>query len=180
MNKIIAIVGMTGSGKSIATDYLEDKGWNKIYFGGVTYDKMREQGIELTLENETVFRENLRKEYGMGAYAIMLLDKIKEAYLVGDTVLDGVYCWDELKVLKENFKNDIKFIAVIADKKIRYDRLHDRKERAYTDKEAEFRDVREIENLAKGGPISFADYYIFNNGNIDSYIKRLNEILEDI
>ena len=40
MNKIIAIVGMCGSGKSIATDLLEKKGWNKVYFGGLVYDKM--------------------------------------------------------------------------------------------------------------------------------------------
>lgn len=30
MNKLIAVVGMAGSGKSIATDYLEKKGWTKI------------------------------------------------------------------------------------------------------------------------------------------------------
>ena len=34
MNKLIAIVGMSGSGKSIATDYLEKNNWKKIYFGG--------------------------------------------------------------------------------------------------------------------------------------------------
>ena len=32
MNKLIAVVGMAGSGKSIATDYLKENGWNKIYF----------------------------------------------------------------------------------------------------------------------------------------------------
>ena len=34
MSKLIAVVGMAGSGKSIATDYLKEHGWNKIYFGG--------------------------------------------------------------------------------------------------------------------------------------------------
>ena len=48
MNQLIAIVGMSGSGKSIATDYLEKKGWNKIYFGGVIYDRMKKEGIEIT------------------------------------------------------------------------------------------------------------------------------------
>ena len=41
MNKIIAIVGMCGSGKSIASDYYEEKGFEKIYFGGVTLDKLK-------------------------------------------------------------------------------------------------------------------------------------------
>ena len=42
MNKIIAIVGMCGSGKSIASDYYEKKGFEKIYFGGVTLDKLND------------------------------------------------------------------------------------------------------------------------------------------
>ena len=32
MNKIIAIVGMCGSGKSVASDYLESIGYKKVYF----------------------------------------------------------------------------------------------------------------------------------------------------
>jgi len=32
MNKLIAVVGMSGSGKGIATDYLEEASWSKIYF----------------------------------------------------------------------------------------------------------------------------------------------------
>ena len=37
-----------------------------------------------------------------------------------------------------------------------------------------------IENLAKGGPIAYADYYLFNNGSLEDYENRLLEILEDI
>ena len=58
MNKLIAVVGMAGSGKSIATDYLEKKGWTKIYFGGVIYDNMRKEGIEITPESQKEYREN--------------------------------------------------------------------------------------------------------------------------
>ena len=36
MNKIIAVVGMCGSGKSIVSEYLESVGLKKVYFGGVT------------------------------------------------------------------------------------------------------------------------------------------------
>ena len=42
------------------------------------------------------------------------------------------------------------------------------------------RDTSEIENLAKGGPIAYADYYIFNNGSLKDYETRLLEILEQI
>lgn len=180
MGKIVAIVGMCGSGKSIASEYLEQKGYTKIYFGGVTLDKMKEEGMELNPANERIMRERLRKEYGMAAYAILLLSKIEEASKKGDVVLDGLYSWDELKVLKEKFNNDIKVISIVVDKEIRYERLSKRDFRPLTNEEANERDVTEIENLAKGGPISYADYYIFNNDNLDNYIERLNEIIENI
>ena len=78
MNKIIAIVGMCGSGKSVASEYLENKGYEKVYFGGVTMDKLKESGLEITPSNEKMMREKLRSELGMGAYAKILLPKIKE------------------------------------------------------------------------------------------------------
>ena len=87
MNKIIAIVGMCGSGKSIASDYYEEKGFEKIYFGGVTLDKLKEQNLEITPENEKMMREKLRSEYGMGAFALLLLDKIEEAQKNNNVVL---------------------------------------------------------------------------------------------
>ena len=80
MKKLLAIVGMCGSGKSIASDYLEEKGWNKIYFGGVTMDKLKENNLEVNPQNEKMMREKLRQEYGMAAYAILLLPKIKECH----------------------------------------------------------------------------------------------------
>ena len=54
MNKIIAIVGMCGSGKSVASDYLESIGYKKVYFGGVTMEKLKENGMEINPENERI------------------------------------------------------------------------------------------------------------------------------
>ena len=176
--KIVAIVGMCGSGKSVATDILVNKGWEKVYFGGVTMDKLKEEGLEITPENEKYMRERLRKDYGMAAYAILTLPKIRELSDNSDTVLDGLYSWDELKILREEFGNNLTVIAIVVDREIRYDRLAKREIRPFTKDEALKRDIAEIENSAKGGPIALADYYIFNDSNIEIYEKRLNEILE--
>ena len=177
MNKLYAIVGMCGSGKSIASDYLVSKGFNKVYFGGVTMDKLKEANLEVNPENEKMMREKLRNELGMGAFAIVLLPKIKECVNNGNTVLDGVYSYDEVKILKENF-SELKIIAIVCDKDIRYDRLSIRDVRPLTNEEASARDVAEVENIAKAPPIAMADYYILNNGNIKEYKNRLEEILE--
>lgn len=176
---VIAIVGMCGSGKSVASDILEDLGYKKVYFGQVTMDKLKEENLEVNPENEKNIRERLRKELGMGAYAKILLPKIISLSALDNIVLDGLYSWDEYKILKENLSN-FKLICIVVDKDIRYERLEKREIRPLTNEEASKRDVAEIENLAKGGPISFADYYIFNNGSIADYKIRLNEILEKI
>lgn len=179
MKKMIAIVGMAGSGKSIASSYLEEKGYQKIYFGGAIYQKMKEENIEITPESQKEYREDIRDKYGMGAVAMILLPKIEEAIKQGDVVLDGLYSWSEYKILKEKFK-DLKVIGVVSDKKLRYDRIRDRVDRPFTTDEIIVRDVSEIENIEKGGPIAYADYYILNNFDLSSYYQRLEEIIKTI
>lgn len=181
MNQLIAIVGMSGSGKSVATDYLEKEGWTKLYFGGITYRLMEEAGIVRTPDgkNEKEFREKLRKEHGPECYAKFLEPDIREALKHRNVVLDGLYSWYEYKYLIERFPNLI-LVCIVVDKALRYERVGSRADRPFTKDDIFYRDITEIENLAKGGPIAFADYFLFNNGSLEDYKKRLVEILEDI
>lgn len=176
MGKIVAIVGMCGSGKSIASKYFEDLGYKNVYFGGVTMDKLKEAGLEVTPENEKMMREKLRSELGMGAYAKVLLPRILELSKDYDVVLDGLYSWSELKILEEEF--DMRTIAIVCDKNLRYDRLSKRDIRPFNNEEAKKRDITEIENIEKAGPIAYADYFIYNNGSMEEYYKRLDEIIK--
>ena len=91
-----------------------------------------------------------------------------------------MYSWDELVVLREELKDKLTLIAIIADRSLRYSRLTSREIRPLTNEEAYKRDIAEIENLAKGGPIAMADYFLLNNQDKDSYIKELKNILERI
>ncbi len=177
MNKMYAIVGMCGSGKSIVCDYLERRGYTKIYFGGVVIKEVQKRNLEINPENEKLVREDLRKQYGMGAMAEVLLPDIEESYKRGNVVLDGLYSWDEFLILKEKFKENLEMIALVTDKKIRYDRLAHREVRPLTKEEAEDRDMAEIENMKKGGPIAFADFYLENNGNKEELEEKVEEIL---
>lgn len=179
MNKIIAIVGMCGAGKSVACEYLEKLGYEKVYFGGVTMDKLKEEGLEVNPDNEKYMREKLRSEYGMGAYAIVLLPKIKELSKSNNVVLDGVYSWDEIKVLNEEIDN-LTTICIVTDKSLRYERLSKRDIRPLTNEEAKNRDIAEIENIQKGGPIAYADYFVLNNGTVEDFYNRMKDILNYI
>lgn len=181
MNKLIAIVGMSGSGKSIACEFLEKKGFQNIYFGGVVLEEVKKRGMELTRQNEKIVREDLRKKYGMSAVANILLPKIRKTLEESDTVLDGLYSWDEYLTLIKEFPKELKLVAVIADKEVRYHRVSQRKVRPLSGEEIVKRDHSEIENLAKGGPIAIADYYVYNNDKtIEEYEKELEKIIAKI
>lgn len=127
-----------------------------------------------------MMREKLREDLGIGAFASILLPKIKELAEKTNVVLDGLYSWDEYKILNDELGKAMSVIAVVTDKKTRYNRLEKREFRPLTKKEAQNRDLAEIENIAKAPPIAYADFYLCNNGTIEEYEERLDEILKKI
>lgn len=179
MNKIIALVGMNGSGKTTAAKILENKGFKVISFGNVTYDRLKEKGLAINPENEKMMCDALREDLGMGAFALILLPKIKEAIKEYDVVLDGLYSWDEYKILNDEFDKKMTTIAIMTDKKIRYKRL-EISSKPMTKKEAIVRDLNEIENVAKAPPIAYADYYVLNNMDENELRQKLTKILLEL
>ena len=176
---LFAVVGMSGSGKSVVTNYLEEIGYKKLYFGGITYKLMDEAGIQRSADGKTEkeFREKLREEHGPECYAKFLEPEIKEAIKEGNVVLDGLYSWYEYKYLIERFPN-LKLISIVVDKDIRYERVNVREDRPFDREAIIYRDLSEIENLYKGGPIAYADYYILNNSDKEAVINRIKDILK--
>ena len=71
-------------------------------------------------------------------------------------------------------------VCVVTDKNLRYQRVAERPNRPFDKEAIVYRDLSEIENLYKGGPIAYADYYILNNGTKEDMIERLKEILEEV
>ena len=182
--KILAIVGMSGSGKSVIVDYLTEKGIPKIYFGGMIYKEMEKRGIARTEdgESEKKFREEIREKEGKDWVVRQVIAETRDLISAGQKriVLDGVYSWTEYCTLKHEFPKALTFIAVVVDKNLRYERVADRPGRAFDAAAIRERDRSEIENLEKGGPIAMADYYILNNGTVEEATDRLDEILKEI
>jgi len=177
MNKIIAVIGMCGSGKSEAVKFFEQHGYKKIYFGGIVMEEMKHLGLEVNEANERMARENLRKEFGMGAMAVKSLLKIEEFYKTGNVVIESLYSWDEFKIVKDKFGDSFKLLTIFTIKSLRYKRLAKRPFRPLTEEEARSRDYSEIEKLDKGGPIAFADYLVINDGTLDELNLQLNGYL---
>lgn len=182
--KILAIVGMSGSGKSVIVDYLTEHGIPKVYFGGMIYKEMQKRGIERTIdgESEKAFREMIRNTEGKDWVVRQAIAEAKDLISAGQKriVLDGVYSWTEYKILKHEFPGDLTFIAVVTTKSLRYERVAKRPERPFDGKAIRERDISEIENLEKGGPIAAADYFILNNGTVEDTQNQLKEVMKTI
>lgn len=176
---ILAIVGMPGSGKSETTSYLKEKRFQTVRFGEVTDEGVALLNLPLTPENERMFREKIRRELGMAAYAIKSKFKIDSLLKKNDVVIiDGLYSWEEYKYLKDEYKNLI-LINVYAEPKKRYKRLLERAIRPVSIKESLKRDIAELEKLNKGGPIAMADYLIENNtDNINELRRKIDKLLK--
>ncbi len=179
--KIIAFVGLAGSGKSSAVEYLTAKGIPKIYFGGIIYKAMDEAGIEKTWDNQQRFREEIREREGKDFVVKRAVIEAEKLIQAGQKriVLDGLYSWSEYKILKHAFPGQMTVIAVVTPKHLRYQRMSKRPERPMQPREIDQRDWSEIENLEKGGPIAIADYFINNDGSLDDLHKKLDSILEE-
>ncbi len=179
--KIIALVGLAGSGKSSAVEYLTEKGFPKIYFGGVIYKAMDEAGIEKTWDNQQKFREEIRRKEGKDFVIKRVIKNIHDLINAGQNkiVLDGLYTWSEYKFLKHEFPGQVVVIAIVTPKHLRYQRMIKRAERPMQPHEVDQRDWSEIENLEKGGPIAIADYFIINDGSLEQLHQKIDAATHD-
>jgi len=183
VNKFVAIVGMSGAGKSIVADEFIKKGYLFFRFGQITMDILKERGLEVTESNERAIRESVRAEHGMGAFATMNIPKIDALLKRGNVVGDGLYSWSEYKILREKYSSQLIVLAVFAPPKLRYERLEKRslektdaavRNRKISREDAIKRDFAEIENIEKGGPIAMSDYTLLNTGTTSDLIAEIN------
>jgi len=180
--KIIAVVGMSGSGKSEAIKFIKERGIPDIYFGGMLYREMDKRGEEKTPENQQIWRAKLRAELGDDFLARLAAQDSDNLIAAGQKriLFDGLYTWSEFRYLKHHFPGALTVVAIVAPRQLRYSRLMHRPERPFTKQQAQARDISEIEEIEKGGPIAMADYYVLNDSTLDNLHQQLKDILIEI
>lgn len=182
MNKIVAIVGMSGTGKSEVVKELQTlHHFEYVYFGGAVVDEVKARGLEVNEMNEAEVREDLRAKHGMAAIAVLKLPAIEKALEGGsDVLIDGLYSQAEYQLLSDKFDDDLILIAVHSNKNLRIERLSSRPIRPLTADEVKRRDFREIVYVDKGGPIATAEYHILNNGSMEELKNQVAQYCENI
>ncbi len=165
MRPIIAVTGMPGSGKSTIARIIAGEIGARVYsMGDVVRREVVRRGLPLTVENVERVAEELRRELGRAAVAILLARELEG--VEDPIVVDGLRSVDEARVLARLGR--VCIVAVHASPLTRLRRLL---ARGRVDEVRGWRDLRlrDRKNLefGIGEAIALADYMIVNEGSIE-------------
>ncbi len=177
---IIAIVGLPGAGKSEAAEFFHEKDIPVITFGKIVNDYVDKHKLAHNEETHKKIREDLRKQYGTEAFAVLnrkkILAALKKNMIV---VIDGMRSWEEYLYLKSKLNHvRVYILCLFADKDIRYKRISGRAHRAglYGPE----RDINELIGINMGPTIAFADFMVKNNFSRQELFDKLDDIYREI
>ncbi|MFO0703304.1 MAG: nucleoside monophosphate kinase [Patescibacteria group bacterium] len=178
---IIATVGLSGSGKTEAVNYLAKTYKLPIVsFSNVVNDYMDENKIEHTVENHQKVRNEIRAKHGMATMAILRENDLKNALKKSNIVLiEGLYSWEEYEYLLKHFHNvRVELVAIWASKHLRWSSAARREYRQ------KFHGAKEILQSflkrTKAQLLHTADYLIKNNFSMDEFHDKLDETYRSI
>ncbi|MBU2533697.1 MAG: AAA family ATPase [Alphaproteobacteria bacterium] len=175
---IIGLVGLSGTGKSEASRILTElAALPSVYFGDVVITEVRARGLDVTPDSERQVREDLRVREGMAVMARRKLPEIRAALdRHGKVLIDGIYSYSELRLLRESFGAALIIVAIHAARSVRAARLAARPVRPLSREEMDARDAAEVEKLEKAQPIALADFHVVNDGTTAELTESLIRI----
>ncbi len=181
-NKILAIVGLAGSGKTEAVRIAKNSGRfpTHIYFPEIVFEELQKRNMSISEANERIIREELRKEHGMAVMAKLNLEKIKKGIEIGNVLIESMYSMEEYELLKKEFGDDFYVLAVYTSQKTRMERLANRPERPLSKVEVESRDISQINNLHQAGPIALADFTVQNEGTMAELKEKVGNTIDSL
>ena len=175
---IIAIAGMPGAGKAVASNIAKELDIPVFVCGDVLREEAKIRKIVATPENFGKLMFQMRKNEGPSVMIKRLLPRIAEARSK-IIMVEGLRSIDELKSLMNNF--EVKLLAIHANPKQRFQRLIDRGREDDPKTIAEFnsRDAREL-SLGVGSVIALADYLIMNDSTLEKFQQKLMDFLKNM
>lgn len=162
--KVVAISGMPGAGKGVASEAGKQLGFDVLVLGDVIREETQRRGLEPTPRNMGTVMLQVREDEGAAAVAKRLLPKI-EASRANLLIVEGVRSLSELAELKSKY--EVVMVAIHASPKTRFQRLLSRG-RSDDPKTWEVfyeRDDRELK-VGLGNVIALADIVVTNEGTI--------------
>ena len=177
--RIIGIVGMPGSGKSVTNTVAKELGFSTVIMGDVVREETVKRGFELTANNIGKIMLKIRVEEGSTIVAKKCIPKIWDSS--SKTVLvEGIRSLDEVEEFKKNFI-DFTLVAIYSSPDTRFKRLYKRQRSDDPSNWKVFkkRDTREI-GVGIGATIALADYTIVNEGTLKQFKNKIKRLIQEI
>lgn len=178
---IIGITGTAGAGKGTVVEYLKKKGFRHISARSVWTKELEARELPVDRDHMTALANQLRAEHGAAYFMEQALTSVS----AGESVaIESVRAIAEADMLK---KAGGVLLAVTADQKIRYERIHARGSALDDVSFADFVRQEEAElqnedpnkqNIAQ--VMTMADYTIFNDNHIEKLYADIEAMLNSI
>ncbi|UCH01546.1 MAG: flagellar hook-basal body complex protein FliE [Candidatus Bathyarchaeota archaeon] len=175
--KVIGIVGMPGSGKSVFDNIAKQFCFSIVIMGDVVREETQKRGLELTPENIGKVMMKMREEKGSDIVAKTCVPKVKESKSK-KVVIDGIRNLVEVEEFKNKFP-EFTLVHIHSSPKTRFERLFYRKRSDDPKSWKKFseRDCREL-RVGIGSVIALADYVLINEGTLSQFEIEAKDFLK--
>jgi len=179
---IIGLTGRIAAGKGEIVKFLEGQGFTYTTISQIIRDEAAKLGIAITRKDLQDLGNEIRKKGGPSAWIKRLIENIEETE---DYIVDGIRNPGEVEELR-NLKN-FHLISIDAPQKTRFERVISRNKDSDPNHwegfiEIDERDFGEEDPLGQqvGKCIGLADFYVFNDNNLENLNNKILEIWEEI
>jgi len=175
--RIILVVGMPGSGKSVAGEESKKTGFRVFSFGDIVREEVRHRGLRLDEKNVKSVADwfHSNREHLLARRAERKFMRIRTKKPL---ILEGARSPKQLEELQKHF--DVKILEITLPKKIRWARQLARgRSDIRTLEDARKRDAREL-SYGINGLIKKADWRISSNCNIREYRARCRKFFKSL
>ncbi|MCW4038784.1 MAG: AAA family ATPase [Candidatus Bathyarchaeota archaeon] len=176
--KILGIVGMPGSGKSVAAEVGKTLGFTIVVMGNAVRKETARRGLKMTPQNLGRVMIEMREEEGATVVAKRSIAKIAEGS-GGRIIVEGVRSLAEVEEFRKHFPT-FELLTIHASPETRFRRIYKRGRSDDSMNRHAFaeRDEREL-MVGLGLAIAMADHVITSEGTLAQYKKRVRTFLEE-
>ena len=176
--KIIAVVGMPGSGKAIVSRVASSRGIPVLVCGDVVREETKKRGLAPTPENTGKVMLAIRQEEGPAVVAKRLIPKIASS-TAPLLVVEGVRSMAEVEALRRDHL--VAIVAVHSSPETRYERLvaRGRSDDPKSWEEFADRDAREL-GVGIGDVIALAQEMLINEKSFEDMNAASEAVLSRV
>lgn len=174
---LIAVTGLAGAGKTTAIRHLEAGGIGRqIYVGAYIQAEVRRRNLEVTAENESIVRDDMRRLFGRDVFANMVVRELGNSVPQEHLLLDAIYVREEADCYRQKLGMQIVILGLEADFELRAERLARRPNRSLTRQQLRDRDTYECETLRIHEVVAAADHRLVNDRDLANFKRMLDAL----